>query len=142
MNSIWHRLTIKASPETVYQALTTQQGLAGWWTPDTTAAPETGSIARFAFGPDYYKEMKVTALEPSKQVQWLCITGFEEWIGTTITFDIESHEQGAVLTFHHDGWKAYSRGFAVCSYDWAMFLRSLKILCETGKGLPYPHQYL
>lgn len=142
MNSIWHRLTIKASPEVLYDALTTQEGLAGWWTPETTATPETDSIARFAFGPDYYKEMKVIALDPAKQVQWRCITGYEDWIGTTVTFDIEPHQHGAVLSFRHEGWKAYTNGFASCSYDWAMFLRSLRILCETGKGLPYPHQYL
>jgi uncharacterized protein YndB with AHSA1/START domain len=141
MKNILHRLAIKATPEEVYKAVTTREGLAGWWTPETSAKPETGSIARFAFGPDYFKEMKVTALEPFKQVQWQCITGFEEWVGTTITFDIEPHKNGSVLFFHHDGWKAYTPGFASCSYDWAMFLRSLRILCETGQGLPYPNQY-
>jgi len=142
MKNIWHRLAIKATPEEVYRAVTTQEGLAGWWTPDTIAKPETGSIARFAFGPEYFKEMEVTALEPGKHVQWRCIKAYEEWVGTTITFDIEPHKNGAVLFFHHDGWKEYTQGFAACSYDWAMFLRSLRILCETGKGLPYPDQYL
>ncbi len=141
MKNICHRLVIKAAPEEVYKAVSTQEGLAGWWTPAATAKPEKDSIARFPFGPDYYKEMKVTTLDPFKQVQWLCLTASGEWIGTTITFDIEPHKNGAVLFFHHDGWKDYTPEFALCTYDWAMFLRSLKLLCETGKGLPYPHQY-
>jgi len=136
--SICHRLLIKTSVEKVYEALTTQEGLAGWWTPDTKAKPELHSVSRFAFGPDYFKEMKVEELKPYSKVKWLCIKGYEEWIGTTIAFELEPHQKGATLLFHHDEWKEYSEGFASCSYDWALFLRSLKFLCESGKGFPYP----
>lgn len=53
--SIYQRLLIKVPVEKVYEALTTQEGLTGWWTPDTIAKPEKGSILRFGFGPDYFK---------------------------------------------------------------------------------------
>lgn len=136
--SIWHRLLIKTPVETVYHAITTQEGLAGWWTPDTIAKPETGTRMRFGFGPDYYKEMEVTGLKPYSLVQWRCIKAFEDWIGTTLTFELEPHQKGCFLLFHHDGWAAYTPEFASCSFDWALFFRSLKSLCETGKGFPYP----
>lgn len=138
MKSICHRLLIDASLETVYNALTLEEGLSGWWTPETKAKPEIGSIARFAFGPDYFKEMKITKLEPLSKVEWLCIKAYEEWIGTTLTFELQSVDKGTVLFFHHDGWKDYTPEFAGCSYDWALFLRSLRLLCETGKGRPFP----
>ena len=141
MKSIYHQLRIAAPAEKVYEAITTQKGLAGWWTPGTTAKAETTSIARFEFGQKYFKEMKVTKLEPSRKVEWLCVKGYEEWIGTTITFEIETDEKSTVLFFHHDGWKEYTRGFAGCTYDWAIFLRSLRLLCETGKGTPYPNHH-
>lgn len=136
--SIQHRLLIEAPVEKVYEALTTREGLAGWWTPDTIAKPEVGSVCRFAFGPDYFKEMKIRELKPYSKVKWLCLKASEEWIGTTVAFELEPHSRGTSLFFHHDKWKAYTREFAGCSYDWALFLRSLKFLCETGKGLPYP----
>lgn len=136
--SIFHRLLIKAPVEKVYHALTTQEGLAGWWTPDTVARPEAGSISRFAFGPDYFKEMEVITLEPYSLIKWRCIKAFEDWIGTTLTFELEPHQKGCTLLFHHDGWEAYTPEFASCSFDWALFFRSLKFLCETGKGFPYP----
>jgi uncharacterized protein YndB with AHSA1/START domain len=136
--AIHHRLLIEKPAEIVYEALTTQKGLAGWWTPDTIAKPEVGSVSRFAFGPDYYKEIKVEALKPYSYVKWRCLKAFEEWIGTTMTFELEPHAKGTVLIFHHEGWKAYSNEFASCSYDWALFFRSLKFLCEKGKGFPYP----
>lgn len=138
LKSICHRLLIRAPAETVYEALTTQKGLAGWWTPDTKAKPEVGSTARFAFGPDYFKEMKIEELKPYSKVKWLCLRAHEEWIGTTLNFEMEPHARGTVLFFHHDGWKACTPEFASCSYDWALFFRSLKFLCETGKGFPYP----
>lgn len=136
--SIYHRLLITAPVETVYEAITTQKGLAGWWTPDTIAKSETGSILRFGFGPDYFKEMEVTELRPYSLVKWRCLKAFEDWIGTTLTFELEAHKKGCVLLFHHDGWAAYTPEFASCSFDWALFFRSLKSLCETGKGFPYP----
>ena len=141
MKSIYHRLLIHASPETVYNALTREEGLSGWWTPDTKAKPEVGSVARFDFGPDYFKEMKITKLEPLSKIEWLCLKAYEEWIGTTLTFELQSVDKSTVLFFHHDGWKDYTPEFAGCSYDWALFLRSLRLLCETGKGLPYPHYH-
>lgn len=136
--SIYHRLLIEAPVEKVYEAVTTQKGLAGWWTPDTLAKPKVGSILRFAFGPDYYKEMKVEELKPYSKIKWICLKAFEEWIGTTLTFELEPHSKGTILLFHHDGWKNYTQEFASCSFDWALFFRSLKFLCETGKGIPYP----
>ena len=136
--SIYHKLQIDAPVETVYGALTTQKGLAGWWTPETIAKPEVGSVSRFAFGPTYFKEIEVTELKPYGSIKWLCLKAHEEWVGTTITFELEPNRKGSSLLFHHDGWTECTPEFAACSFDWALFLRSLKLLCETGKGLPYP----
>ncbi len=136
--SICHRLSIAAPVEKVYQAITQQDGLAGWWTPDTIAKPEVGSILRFGFGPEYFKEMAVTELKPYSIVRWNCIKAYEDWVGTTLTFELEPHPKGCTLFFHHDGWEAYTPEFASCTHDWGLFFRSLKSLCEKGKGFPYP----
>ena len=138
MKRICHRLFIEAPSERVYAALTTQEGLSGWWTPETIAKPEVGSLSRFAFGPDYFKEMQVEELKPYSSVKWLCRKAYKDWIGTRLIFELQPHDRGTVLSFHHDGWKEYTPEFASCSYDWALFFRSLKFLSETGTGFPYP----
>jgi hypothetical protein len=51
------------------------------------------------------------------------------------------NEEQTLLIFHHDDWKSYSPMFADCSYTWGQFLRSLKLLCETDKGQPWPNQH-
>jgi hypothetical protein len=78
------------------------------------------------------------SLKPYSRVEWRCVKAFEEWIGTTLTFELEPQQKGCMLLFHHDGWPNYSAEFASCSFDWALFFRSLKFFCEKGKGFPYP----
>lgn len=162
MPHIRHTLLIAATAEKVYQAITRQEGLAAWWTPGLIALPEKDSIARFNFGPDYYKEMKITGLQHAQLVTWLCTAGATEWIGTHIRFELakvdaatlqnlypemtgQAEQQAAntltLLQFNHDNWKEYSPMFAECNYTWSRFLWSLKLYCETGKGLPWPQQH-
>jgi uncharacterized protein YndB with AHSA1/START domain len=163
MPHIRHSLLIEASAEKIYKAITSQEGLSAWWTPNSTAKEEVNSIARFPFGNNYYKEMKITALNPSKLIKWNCIKGDAEWVGTNISFTLiasnkknllesnpeilgqieqQNNDEGTMLIFHHDDWKYYTPMFAECNYTWGQFLRSLKLLCETGKGKPWPNQHL
>jgi hypothetical protein len=115
--------------------------LAGWWTAKTKVKPGIGGTLRFEFEPNYVKEMKIEDLQPNSMVKWLCVGAYEEWIGTTISFELQPHARGTSLIFYHNGWKDNAETYAGCSYDWAIFLRSLKLLCETGRGLPYPNHY-
>ena len=162
MPNIRHEILIGAPAEEVYHAITSKEGISAWWTPGTKITTEVNSIAYFGFGPEYVKEMRITGLIPSQMVKWFCIAGAEEWIGTTITFELQSgdketllkshdelkdqlHQEksnkGTLLIFYHDDWREYSSMFAECNYTWARFLWSLKLLCETGKGLPWPNQH-
>ena len=46
MPNIRHELLIEASPEKIYNAITSQEGLCAWWTPQASAKAELNSIAR------------------------------------------------------------------------------------------------
>ncbi len=64
MPEILHKLLIKRPPEVVYEAITTQDGLASWWTRDCVAVPEEGSVAEFYFdNRSDFGKMKITKLE-------------------------------------------------------------------------------
>lgn len=163
MPNIRHEIVIAATADKIYEAITRQERLSAWWTPETDAKAELNSHARFGFGPAYFKEMKIEQLKPFEKVQWICIKGAEEWIGTIISFELHSGQEqtlldchpeakdqikqqkktneSTVLIFHHDHWKDYTPMFAECNYTWGQFLRSLKLLCETGKGHPWPNQH-
>lgn len=135
MNAIKHNVVIKTTPEKVYEAVTTQEGIASWWCKNTTAKPEVGFMNVFAFG-DIRNEMKVTELVPGKKSEWKCIDSIEEWIGTRISFELEEKNGNTLLRFTHADWKAPTDLFADCNYQWALFMKSLKTYCETGSGSP------
>jgi uncharacterized protein YndB with AHSA1/START domain len=136
MEAIKHNLTIKTTADKIFHALTNEEGLKGWWAKDTTAKPEVGFVNVFTFGSKYRNEMKVTKIVPNKKVEWQCINSVEEWVNTTLSFDLEEKDGKTILRFRHSSWAAATDFFAHCSYDWAIFMRSLKLLCETGTGTP------
>jgi uncharacterized protein YndB with AHSA1/START domain len=138
MPDILHRIAIKASPEKVYQALSDEKGLAGWWTTNTSASAKVGAIDKFRFGDRGFNDMKVVELVPGKRVKWNCIDGAQEWIGTELTFDLEQENGRTIVLFAQRGWKEPVEFMHYCSTKWAMYLLSLKLLCETGRGKPYP----
>jgi uncharacterized protein YndB with AHSA1/START domain len=139
MAEILHRVGIRASLDNVYHALTTQQGLAGWWTSNTKGeGDKVGNTIEFRFGAGGF-DMRVTGLTPSALVQWQVTTGPEEWVGTTITFELKQDGDYTIVLFKHLGWKEPVEFMHHCSTKWAIFLMSLKALVETGKGNPDPH---
>lgn len=135
MTAIRHNVVIKATPEKIFEAITTQEGLERWWAKQTSAKPEVGFVNVFTFG-DSRNEMKISKLIPHQKVEWKCITSIEEWVGTDISFDLEEKEGRTILRFGHSGWREVTDTFAACNYNWALFMKSLKSLCETGTGTP------
>lgn len=143
MVSIKHRIGIKAPAEKVYKALTTLEGLAGWWTEDTSGSSAMGGNIIFRFNSPEGEElgnmnMEVKLLEENETVHWVCKEGPDKWIDTDIIFDIHEEDGYAIILFQHT-WKYWVEFTAHCSMKWAVFLLSLKQLVETGKGKPSPH---
>lgn len=137
MVDILHRVGVVAPPEKVYGALTTVEGLAAWWSSDTTG--EVDGTLQFRFGDVGGFDMKVLDLQPETRVVWEVIDGPAEWVGTTITFDLRSHDEWTIVLFTHAGWREPIEFMHHCSTKWATFLMSLKALVETGAGAPHPH---
>ena len=137
---ILHRVGVKsASLDEVYDALTTLEGLRGWWTTDTTGNPGVDGVIAFRFGPPGGFDMKVRELHPAKHVLWEVVDGPEEWIGTTVSFDLKQEDDFTIILFKHEGWRDPVEFMYHCSTKWASFLLSLKQLVETGTGSPTPN---
>ncbi|WP_033818019.1 SRPBCC domain-containing protein [Kitasatospora sp. MBT63] len=137
MVDILHRVGIIAPPEKVYEALTTVDGLAAWWTADTSG--DTDGVLAFRFGEVGGFDMKVLELRPDTGVRWEVVDGPAEWIGTTVSFDLTQDGQWTIVMFAHRGWREPVEFMNHCSTKWATFLMSLKSLLETGTGAPHPH---
>jgi uncharacterized protein YndB with AHSA1/START domain len=141
---ILHRVGIKSSAHEVYKALTTREGLAGWWTRNTQAESKVGGSLGFRFQhPDGAEiggfDMKVLELQPDRRVLWQVVGGPAEWIGTKIGWELRQEGEHVIVLFRHQDWKAPVEFMHHCSTKWAIFLMSLKALVETGKGAPNPN---
>ena len=139
MVDILHRVgVVTPTPGKVYDALTTVEGLAGWWTDDTKGDGDVGGVLEFRFPPVGGFDMKVVELRPSERVAWRVVDGPEEWVGTTIDWELRQSGDYTIVLFRHEGWREPGEFMHHCSTKWASFLLSLKALLETGVGAPAP----
>jgi uncharacterized protein YndB with AHSA1/START domain len=139
MSEMLHEIEIEASPEKVFEALTTEAGFKGWWTVDSEAKPAVGSLSTFGF----FKravvfKMRVVELTPAKTVRWHCEGDWEEWIGTKLRFDLEPwNNSGTRVRFNHAGWLSTRGDFARCNTSWGALMVLLKSYSEGKQPGPF-----
>jgi uncharacterized protein YndB with AHSA1/START domain len=139
MPDILHRIGVVAPLAEVHRALTTLEGLAGWWTTDTSGDPAVGGELDFRFGDLGGFDMEVLEIDPAGRVRWRVVDGPAEWIGTEVDFRLAQSEDFTIVLFEHRGWREQVDFMSHCSTKWATFLLSLKEQVETGSGRPAPH---
>ena len=143
MADIIHRIGITAPMKRVYDAVATVDGVARWWTEESTGEGRVGGKIAFTFrSPDGELKgrmvMQVRTLDGPNAVRWRCTEGPEEWIGTDVTFDLSQQDGQTIVIFGHRNWREAVEFTAHCSMKWAVFLLSLREYVETGTGKPSP----
>jgi uncharacterized protein YndB with AHSA1/START domain len=122
----------------VYAAITSIDGLASWWTEDTKGSSDVGGVIEFRFPPVGGFDMEVVQSSPSERVVWRVADGPEEWVGTTIEWDLRQDGDYTIVMFTHRDWKEPGEVMHHCSTKWGQFLMSLKSWVESGAGQPAP----
>ena len=139
MADILHRIGVEqSSPKQIYDALTTVDGLSGWWTEDTSGDTDLGGVIAFRFGPPGGFDMNVVEVDPGRRLRWDVVDGPQEWVGTSVQWDLRQDGDYTIVLFKHEGWRDPVEFMHHCSTKWATFLMSLKKLIETGDGAPSP----
>ena len=131
-------LTIDAPVHAVFAAVSSVEGLSGWWTTDTSGSPEPGGELRFTFR-DGVAVMRVTDQVPPTLERWTCLghSGQPEWAGTTVTFRLtEVNATVSRLEFTHGGLRPQLDCYEQCSAGWNYLMGSLVSYAETGSGHP------
>ena len=133
-----HQVNVKATPETIYRAISTAGGLQAFWTSDSKAEPKVGSIASFGFGGPTQR-MRIDELVPGKRVKWTGLNDFPNWDKTTVSWDIVAAEKGETsVTFRHADWPATvsQDDPGSINYTWGLVVERLKQYAESGKPNP------
>ena len=143
MVDIVHRIGATASQEDVYAALTTIDGLAGWWTEDTTG-DQRGRRShpvplRRRSGARRLRHAGAGGARRPSACAGRSWQGPEEWVGTHVGFELSQEDGYTIVMFEHSGWREVVPFMYHCSTKWATFLMSLKELVEDGKGQPAPN---
>jgi uncharacterized protein YndB with AHSA1/START domain/DNA-binding transcriptional ArsR family regulator len=156
-------VTIAAPRARVLAALSTLDGLAGWWTPTVSGDPTPGGEITFTFG-DANAVMRVdrvdglivrsgtepvvrsgtepvvrSGTEPASVV-WTCLSSsaLPEWSGTTIHFDlVDRGSDTTLLEFRHVGLVPAFECFSQCELGWGHFLPSLAALAAGAEASPW-----
>ncbi|GJM35883.1 MAG: hypothetical protein DHS20C18_48840 [Saprospiraceae bacterium] len=141
---ITHNLTIKASPEAIYNAVATKNGITGWWSKDCTVGETEGKKSLLKFnkeGTIVEMGFRTLTLIPNKKVVWECTeNGNPAWLGTKIVTEISAAEGGSKVVFSHadfdEKWKGQDP-FEMTKGGWKHFVSSLVAYCEEGVGQPW-----
>jgi hypothetical protein len=138
MAEILLRMPVEADADRIYSAVANEDGVQGWWSEKTTGPEGVGSTIKVSF-PDapITFDFEVTEANDHKRVAWHCLAGPPEWIGTEVSFDVETSPEGNSLLFTHGGWKTTAESFPFIAYSWAQILPRLKKLAEEGERDPF-----
>jgi uncharacterized protein YndB with AHSA1/START domain len=137
-------LRIDAAPHDLYQAVTTAQGVQGWWSATTSGE---GDEITVRFGGDNFQTLKLVDLIPDRHAEWEWIAQYfpieetpqtDEWVGTRISFDIQPNPDGSsTLVFTHIDLTPQLACYDLCLPGWNFYLSSLTHYLEEGVGSPY-----
>jgi uncharacterized protein YndB with AHSA1/START domain len=141
-------VTIAAPAAVVYRAITSPEGLRGWWTTTCEVGTGVGAQSIFRFG-QTHNVMRVVSLQPDAEVRWECVeqhhhasgqlTRTDEWAGTSVVFRLVAVSPSTTLLHvEHIGLVPELECYDICNTGWNHFLgTSLKGFVETGKGSPF-----
>jgi uncharacterized protein YndB with AHSA1/START domain len=141
---IKHVLNIKATPETIYDAVSTENGIKGWWSADCSVGTTEGSSSLLKFdkqGMLVAMGFITLTLQTNEKVVWECISmPNPAWIGTKISTAISPGEDGCQVIFTHSNFDKKWAGlepFEQTKGTWNHFVSSLVSFCEGGTGQPW-----
>jgi len=128
MPDIHHLIRFGVPVDEVFAAISTEDGIRSWWTPDVRLDSEQGGSGEFRFyGGEKETRVRIDALDAPRQVAWTVVESFRpEWLGTTISFDLRPLDAGSELRFAQRGYPHADENFALCTTGWGVYLGRLQ----------------
>ncbi|MFG2760922.1 SRPBCC domain-containing protein [Streptomyces wuyuanensis] len=139
MADIALQIRTAADPETVYRAISTPEGVAGWFTTGAEIGEGVGHLHRLSFpGAPMTWDFRIDEAASGKRLAQTVVAGPPQWIGTEIAYALEAQaEGGTVVRFDHAGFAEIDDMFREVTMGWAGMFARLKEYVETGTPVPY-----
>ncbi|MCX4404164.1 SRPBCC domain-containing protein [Streptomyces sp. NBC_01764] len=139
MADIALQIRVATDPETVYRAVSTPEGVAGWFTTGAQIGEGVGALHRLSFpGAPMTWDFRIDEAAAGKRLAQTVVAGPPQWIDTEIAYALEVHpEGGTVVRFDHIGFAEIDDMFREVTMGWAGMFARLKEYVETGTPVPY-----
>jgi peroxiredoxin/uncharacterized protein YndB with AHSA1/START domain len=137
---ILHQVSIRAPPQRVLAAVTTQPGIRSWWTANCTVKPEIGFVNVFRFNNGNLEFHFRVDQQTPRHVAWTCVRAPkvpDEWVDTRLTFELAAQDSGTTLRFGHRGWRSIDGAYADCNTVWGELMQRLRSHAEGKPTEPY-----
>lgn len=117
--SIEMEITVEAPPEAVWEALSTGQGLEGWFPPEARVEPGVGGSIFLSWGGGMEGTGEITVWEPNRRIVWSEPVPPGAPAQILVDFEIQAEEGGGTrLRLVHSGFGA--------SADWDEYYDGVK----------------
>lgn len=135
MTDVLFRFTVDAAPGAVLDALTTTEGIKGFWTSEADVPTTVGETLKLGFAVAPLPFDLRLEQSDERSVVWRTETFPPHWVGTTVRFDVDPREGGATVSFRHAGFTddAETGG---AGYTWGQIMVRLKQYVESGNADP------
>jgi len=137
MPDILQDFPIAASPERVFDAVSSPKLLDEWWTLRSAGRPAVGTSYDLDFGPDYRWKAEVTKADPGAAFELRMTSSDDDWMGTVVGFELQPSGSGTQVRFYHRGWRSPNDHYRTSNHCWAMYLRILRRHVEHGETVAY-----
>jgi uncharacterized protein YndB with AHSA1/START domain len=135
MPNIDHEIKIRAPQTTVFAALTSVEDLQGWHTSRVDGNADVGGIIAMHTEPEF--EWRVVKADKPNHVEWECVKGPGNSVGTRARFSISTTADGRTFVeLSHAGWIDTGGNYRKCNTRWGVLLHHLRKYTETGKRDP------
>ncbi len=134
-----HKATVEAPASEVFKAITTAEGLKGWYTKEVKGDPgKTNGEFTLSFpkheGPFSWK---VTSLKPESEIAWECTAGPGQAKGTKAVFRLAPKGEGkTTVELQHEGFEDTDEKIKTCNTLWGGLLFHLKEYAEKHQPEP------
>ena len=137
MPDILHDFPIRATPATVFAAVSSPAGLDAWWTLGASGEANVGAGFELFFGEEYDWRATVVRCVTDREFALRIDRASADWVGTEVSFRIEPSGDVSWLRFAHTGWAGATEHYRISSFCWAMYLRVLRRWIEHSDAVPY-----
>lgn len=128
-----HAIKIQATPEQIYQALTTIDGLAAWHYGQISGEVAVGKEMYLNADRDLRFGWKTTEMELNRHIQQICVQGPGNSIGKQLEFVITADDPQTTKVFlTHGPWEVGDDHLPYCNTHWGGVLYRLKVYVESN----------